>query len=60
MKNKFVFLASFFGVALFSDAETVVIKSPDYFTASIRDGHELFPDSLVYSREAEEIVIPDI
>lgn len=60
MKNKFLFSALLFSVALFSWAETVVIKSPSYFTAPIRDGHELFPDSLTYSSEAEEIVVPDI
>ena len=45
---------------IFSAAEYVVIKSPGYFKNPIRDGHELFPDSLVYSSDAEEIVIPDV
>ena len=45
---------------IFSAAENVVIKSPGYFKNPIRDGHELFPDSLVYSSDAEEIVIPDV
>ena len=42
------------------NAENVVIKSPGYFKSPIRDGHELFPDSLVYPRDAESIQIPDI
>lgn len=41
-------------------AENVVIKSPDYFKSPLRDGHELFPDSLVYPRDAESVQIPDI
>ena len=41
-------------------ADNVVIKSPGYFKAPIRDGHELFPDSLVFPRDAESIHIPDI
>ena len=41
-------------------AENIVIKSPGYFTDPIRDGHSLFPDSLVLSSDAEEIVIPSI
>ena len=41
-------------------ADNVIIKSPGYFEAPIRDGHELFPDSLVFPRDAESIHIPDI
>ena len=41
-------------------AENIVIKSPEYFTAPIRDGHLLFPDSLILSIDAEEINIPNI
>lgn len=41
-------------------AEDVVIKDPGYFSAPVRDGLVMFPDSLVYSSDAEEIVIPDI
>jgi hypothetical protein len=41
-------------------AENITIKSPGYFTDPIRDGHPLFPDSLVLSADAEEIDIPDI
>lgn len=41
-------------------AETTVIHSPGYFTDPIRDGYVLFPDSLVFSSDAEEITIPDI
>ncbi|MDE6300869.1 MAG: transglutaminase-like domain-containing protein [Muribaculaceae bacterium] len=41
-------------------ADNVIIKSPGYFKAPIRDGHELFPDSLIFARDAESIHIPDI
>ena len=41
-------------------ADDVIIKSPGYFENAIRDGHEVFPDSLVYPRDAESIHIPDI
>lgn len=41
-------------------SENVVIKSPGYFKAPVRDGHLLFPDSLVFQADAEEIVIPDL
>lgn len=41
-------------------AGNIVIKSPGYFTDPIRDGHSLFPDSLILSADAEEIVIPSI
>lgn len=41
-------------------SENIVIKSPGYFTEPIRDGHPLFPDSLVLSTDATEIVVPDI
>ena len=52
-------IACILGVAL-GLAENIVIKAPDYFTDPIRDGHSLFPDSLVLSTDAEEIVIPDV
>ena len=41
-------------------AQNVVIKSPGYFTEPIRAGQPVFPDSLVYPADAEEIVIPDV
>jgi len=40
--------------------ENIVIKSPGYFTDPIREGYSLFPDSLILSTSAEEIVIPNI
>lgn len=52
-------LAWLMGVAA-AFSENVVIKSPGYFTEPIRDGHLLFPDSIVLSTDAEEIVIPDM
>lgn len=47
-----------FGVAGF--AKDIVVKSPGYFKSPIRDGYPLFPDSLVFSSDVEEIVIPDV
>lgn len=47
-----------FGVAGF--AKDIVVKSPGYFKSPIRDGYPLFPDSLVFSSDAEEIIIPDV
>ena len=41
-------------------AKDVVVKAPDFFTEPIRDGHALFPDSLVLCDEAEELRIPDV
>ena len=43
-----------------STAENVVIKDPGYFTDPIRDTQPLFPDSLVFSCDSEEIHIPDV
>lgn len=37
-----------FGVAGF--AKDIVVKSPGYFKDSVRDGHKLFPDSLLSCR----------
>ncbi|WP_394671941.1 transglutaminase domain-containing protein [Muribaculum sp.] len=47
-------------IALTINADDIVIKSPGYFTEPIRDGHQLFPDSLVLSTDAEEIEIPSM
>lgn len=55
-----IFTLLFMSASLVSHTENVVIKSPDYFTEPIRDGHPLFPDSLVYPVDAEEIIIPDV
>lgn len=41
-------------------SKNIVVKSPGYFKNPIRDGHSLFPDSLVLSTDAEEIVIPEV
>ena len=41
-------------------SKEIVIKSPGYFKEPIRDSQPLFPDSLVFSSDAEEIKIPDI
>ncbi len=43
-----------------SFADNVVIKDPGYFKTPIRDNQKLFPDSLVFARDAEEIQIPDV
>lgn len=42
------------------NAEDVVIKSPEYLKGPIREGKSVFPDSLVFDRDAREIVIPEI
>ncbi len=47
------------GIAV-SFADNVVIKAPGYFEKPIRDNQELFPDSLVFPRDAEAIQIPDV
>ena len=61
MKKIFIyFISLLFSTQIFSNAEDIVIKSPGYFSDPIRDGHELFPDSLVVSADAEEIEIPNI
>lgn len=61
MKPFFGFLVLvLFSASMPTLAENITIKSPEYFKEPIRDGHELFPDSLVYSSDAEEIVIPDV
>lgn len=41
-------------------SENIVMKTPGWFTDPIRDGHPLFPDSLVLSTDAEELEIPSI
>lgn len=61
MKKIFIYIISLlFSTHICSNAEDIVIKSPNYFSEPIRDGHALFPDSLVLSTEAEEIEIPNI
>lgn len=45
---------------LSATASDVVIKNPGYFTDPIRDGHSLFPDSMVFRSDVEEITIPDV
>lgn len=60
MKNSAtLFLCCIVGV-ISGFADNVVIKCPQYFKSPIRDGHQLFPDSLVFPRDAESISIPDI
>lgn len=60
MRQFIIFILLLFSASILSEAENVVIKSPGYFKSPLRDGHELFPDSLVYPRDAESIHIPDI
>lgn len=61
MKKSFLICAALCVSAVMNlVAEDVVIKSPEYFSDPLSKGHPLFPDSLVYSSEAEEIHIPDI
>ena len=59
-KSFFAFLLFIFGGISIIFAEDVVIKKPNSFDAPIRDNYTLFPDSLVYSSEAEVITIPDV
>lgn len=61
-RNKFplTFLAAVILSTFFANAEDVVIKDPGYFTEPIRDRQPLFPDSLVFPGDAEEIHIPDL
>ena len=40
--------------------EVIRLENPGFFSAPVRDGHVMFPDSLVFDRDAEEITIPDI
>lgn len=47
-----------FGVSGFP--KDIVVKSSGYFKEPVRDGHQLFPDSLVFSSDAKEIVVPDV
>lgn len=60
MKGKSIFAVAAMFCAAVCFSQDVVIKKPDYFTEPIRDGHVLFPDSLVYPADATEIVIPDV
>lgn len=60
MKGKSIFTVAAMFCAAVCFSQDVVIKKPDYFTEPIRDGHVLFPDSLVYPADATEIVIPDV
>lgn len=60
MKGKSIFAVAAMFCAAVCFSQDAVIKKPDYFTEPIRDGHVLFPDSLVYPADAEEIVIPDV
>ena len=61
MKRQF-FISSMalLSAGILLNAENVIIKSPEYFKSPIRDGHELFPDSLIFPQDAQEIQIPDI
>lgn len=58
--NKFILWSASILCIATLHSENIVIKSPDYFSDPIRDGHQLFPDSLILSTDAEEIVIPDV
>lgn len=49
-----------FIIAIIASAKDITIKNPGYFKEPIRNGYTLFPDSLVFSSEAEEITIPDV
>lgn len=60
LKRYIIIAVLLFMNAVALNAQNTVIKSPGYFTEPIREGHILFPDSLVYPTDAEEITIPDL
>lgn len=47
-----LFVLLLLSVSVFVNGEIVVIKSPGYFTEPIRNGHGVFPDSLMYMSDA--------
>lgn len=54
----FCLIALCLSMALF--AETISIKNPGFFEDPLRDGQPLFPDSLTFDSEAEELTFPDL
>ncbi len=60
MKKLLYAIASGVIVSTFAFGETISIKNPGYFPDGIRDGHKVFPDTLYFDSEAEEIVFPDM
>lgn len=60
MKKLIVLIVAAALWAVEGHCEDVVIKAPGFNDGPIRDSHPLFPDSLVFPRDAEEICIPDI
>ena len=46
--------------AITASAESVVINNPGTFEGPVRDGYAVFPDTLYFDREAEEITFPDM
>lgn len=60
MRKTFIILLTFMSILSAARAEDIIIKDPGYFTQPFRDSQPLFPDSLVFSSDAEEIRIPDI
>ncbi len=53
-------LAAFLSLGTAVFADTIAIKNPGYFNSPIRDGHAVFPDTLYFDSEAEELVFPDM
>lgn len=62
MRKAIVFLVLSAICSLSLNAQRVVIKRSDFVDAKrvIRAGHPIFPDSLVFSSDAEEIHVPDV
>lgn len=59
MKKTFLLIVSvIFGISVMAD--TVAIENPGYFNNPIRDGYSVFPDTLYFDRDAEEITFPDM
>lgn len=60
MKRLLFTVILIFSLCIGAKSENIVITDPGYFSAPVRDGHVMFPDSLVFDRDAEEITIPAI
>lgn len=61
MKKILLFFAAAFFLGAEVQAETIVIDNPGYFDCnSIRDGYTVFPDTLYFDSEAEELTFPDM
>lgn len=60
MMRKGMLLSAAALAAITASAESVVIKNPGTFENPVRDGYAVFPDTLYFDRDAEEITFPDM